>query len=314
MKRPRVTEATQAWLYLSPAAVVLGLFCLFPIGYVVYISLFDNWATTSQRFVGLANYASALGGREFWQSLLITFYYVLGTMPVAMLLAFVIANLLFKRIRGLAIYRTIYFLPYITSTVAAAAAWGWIFHPGGRGIMNQIMQHLGLPVQRWTEDAHGIFAVIADGMGFSIPDWMGGPSIALISVMIFSIWHALGFDTVIFLAGLTAIPKELYEAAQIDGAGTWSTMRRVTLPLLMPTIFFLAVVSTIRSFQTFNQIYIMAPQERLGSCRNVTMLIFSHFYDDPNEGYAAAVALLLFAIILLLTIVQVKVIGRRAQY
>ena len=143
-----------------------------------------------------------------------------------------------------------------------------------------------------------------------VPD----PSLALVSVVIFSTWHHVGFDIVIFLAGLTGISPELYEAARIDGAGEWQIFRSITFPLLSPTTFFLMIISTIATFQAFNHIYIMTAGGPMGATRTVTMFVFQNFYDFTRVGYASALAFILFFIILALTIVQFRVVGRRVEY
>ena len=305
----------QAYLYLAPAAVLLLAFSVYPLFHAFNISLHADWGRRAQRFAGASNYADLLTGEEFWHSLGVSVWYVAGTVPIALVLSFLIANLLFQKLRGLGFYRTIYFLPYVTSTVAAAMVWRWIFAPGRRGVANTVLGWLGADPQRWYYESAGVFRLLAEGLGIDLPSWAGGPSLALVCVIIFSIWHTLGFDIVIFLAGLSAIPKEMYEAAEVDGAGGRQRMWHITLPLLTPTLFFLVIISTIRSFQTFNEIYIMTPLANRGSTQNLTMLIFSKFYEGrPDEGVATAVAMLLFVIILGLTVFQVKVLGRRVHY
>lgn len=306
-------ETLTAYAYLAPAAIVLGMFCIFPLFYVFALSFTEGWPAQVE-FVGLAHYKQLVAGGSFTQSLGVTLWYALGTVPLTLVMAFLIANLLFQKLRGLGLYRTIYFLPYVTSTVAAAMVWSWIFHPDGKGLANQLMTMIGLPIQHWTNDPRGVFQLVAMHLGLELPRWLTGPSLALVSVMVFTIWHSLGFSTVIFLAGLTTVPRELYEAAAVDGANWWTRLWRITLPMVSPTAFFLLIISTIRSFQTFNEIYIMAPGQRLYSCRNVTMEIFANFWDNPNYGYAAAVAVVLFAIVLVLTLLQLRVVGRRVHY
>jgi len=304
----------QPYLYLAPAAIILLAFSIYPVFQAAHMSVYTDWGKKSERFAGLRNYDALLSRGEFWHSLAVSVWYAVGTVPVALLLSFLIANLLFQKLRALGLYRVIYFLPYVTSTVAAAIVWRWIFDPNDRGIVNSVFNWLGLPAQRWYQEAAGVFTLIGEHFGLSLPSWAGGPSLALVCVMIFSIWHALGFDIVIFLAGLSAIPKEMHEAADIDGATAFQRLRHITLPLLSPTLFFLIVVSVIRSFQTFNQIYIMTPQESTGSAQNVTMLIFNKLWVDHQECMAAAVALLLFLIVLGLTTFQMRVLGPRVHY
>lgn len=302
-----------AYLYLAPAAVILLTFCVFPLGYALYVSLFD-WGLVKGKFVGLSNYREALHSAEFWRALLVTVYYVIGTVPVTLILAFFVARLLFQKIRARGFYRTCYFLPYITSTVAAAVVWRWIFYHDERGLANWVLQSLGLGVQRWVLEPTGIFQLLARAVSVELPDWAGGPSLALVCVMIFSIWQSIGFDIVIFLAGLSSIPNEMHEAAELDGAGSWQMTRYITLPLLSPTIFFVVIISTIRAFRVFNQIYIMGHGERLRTTHNITMHIYSNSFDYFHFGYGAAVALILFLVILLLTIVQMRIAGAKVHY
>jgi multiple sugar transport system permease protein len=304
----------KAYLYLLPAAVVLTTFWVWPLLHAFNMSVHTNWARGAPKFVGLANYERLLVGGEFWRSIAISGWYVLGTVPAGLVLSFLIANLLFQKLRARGLFRTIYFLPYVTSTVAAAMVWRWIFAPGTRGAANTVLGWFGLDPQRWYVESAGIFTLLGEAVGIAVPEWAGGPSLALVCVMVFSIWHMLGFNTVIFLAGLSAIPSEMYEAAEVNGATGRQRLWYVTVPLLSPTVFFLTVVSIIRSFQTFNQIYVMTAEESVGSTETLTMLIFNLFYGASDYGAATAVAVLLFFIILGLTVLQFRFIGPKVHY
>ena len=299
------------YLYLLPAAALLGVFSIFPLLYGFGVSL-CRFGIVFERFVGLGNYYKALLDPEFHQSLLVTIYYVIGTVPAGLILSYVIACLLFQKMRALGFYRTIYFLPYVTSTVAAAAVWKWIFHPDTRGLANAALSLLGKAPVGWVQDPNSIFRTFGGLIGLDL-DW-AGPSVALFCVILFSIWHSLGFNVVIFLAGLSAIPNEMHEAAMIDGARGWKMARHVTIPLLGPTIFFLVIISVIKGFQAFNQIYVMIGERPMAEARNVTMFIFAKFYSSGQVGYGSAIAFILFLIIMLLTVFQMKVFGRRVHY
>jgi len=304
----------QPYLYLAPAAILLLTFSIYPLFHAFNMSLFTKWGKPTQRVVGMANYEELLvTGGQFWDALGVSVWYVAGTVPVALVLGFLVANLLFQKLRGLGLYRTIYFLPYVTSTVAAAMVWRWIFAPESRGLANTVFSWFGRETLHWYYEPTGVFQLVAEGLGVELPGWAAGPSLALVCVMLFSIWHALGFDVVIFLAGLSAIPREMYEAAEVDGANTRQKLWRITLPLLSPTLFFLIIISTIRSFQTFNQIYVMTRQESIATTQNLPMLIFNNF-QDGYYGLATAAAVLLFVLMLGLTVVQMKVLGRRVHY
>jgi multiple sugar transport system permease protein len=300
---------------VAPAAVVLGLFSIFPVCYAFYVSL-HRWGLKKQAFVGFGNYARALSDPEFGRAMLVTIYYVLGTVPVGIALGLLVANLLAERIRGRGVYRTIYFLPYVTSVVAAAAVWVWILYPAPAewGLANAAMRFLGLPEQAWVEESRGVFLLLAESFGLTVPKWAAGPSLALVCVMAFSVWHALGFEVVVLLAALSNVPREIYEAAALDGATGWQRLRRITIPMISPTLFFLLIISTIRAFRVFSHIYVLASKDTERTAHNVTMFIFRTFYEMGETGYGSAVALILFVIILLVTLVQMRVLGARVHY
>jgi len=314
----RIREAFVGYLYLLPATVIILAFHFLPVLYAFYISL-HKWRVKKVAFIGFHNYAKALKDPLFWNSLKVTVFYVIGTVPVTLILALVIAYLLYQKIRGRPIYRTIYFLPYITSTVASSAVWLWIFNPR-HGPLNQFLELLGLPPLRWLNEPKGILQLLGNAVGFQVPKGFEGPSLALVSIMVFVIWFYVGYDATIFLAGLSSIPIELYEAAIIDGAGRWQLFRHITLPLLSPTIFFLTLVATIGSFQAFNHIYVMtagaggALGGPLHTTTTTTIYIFDTFYNRINIGYATAIAFLLFWLILGLTILQYRIGERRVFY
>jgi len=311
----RWRETLRGYLYVGPAAAILGLFCIFPVCYAFYVSLHD-WGLRKQGFVGLRNYTRAFRDPEFGRAMLVTVFYVLGTVPVGIVLGLLVANLLAQRIRGRSIYRTIYFLPYVTSVVAAAAVWIWILYPAPAewGLANSVMRALGLPEQAWVEEPTGVIQLIAAHFGGSVPSWAEGPSLALVCVMAFSVWHSLGFQIVVLLAALSNVPREIYEAAAIDGARGWHRLTRITVPLISPTLFFLLIISTIRAFRVFGHIYVLASKDTERTAHNVTMFIFRTFYEVGEAGYGSAVALILFVIILLVTLVQMRVLGARVHY
>jgi multiple sugar transport system permease protein len=203
--------------------------------------------------------------------------------------------------------------------VAAAAVWLWIFNPM-HGPLNQLLELVGIGPHKWMNEPRGVFELALGAVGVTVPGGVEGPSLALIAVMIVTIWHFLGFDVVIFLAGLGAISGELYDAARIDGAGRWQLFRHITLPLLSPTTFFLTIVSVIGSFQAFNLIYIMSSGSGaqvggpLRTTTTVTIFLFDEFYSKVNLGYASAIAFVLFAIILGLTILQRRTLEQRVFY
>lgn len=295
---------------LLPAVVILGMFGMAPLVYAVYMSLFGG-KYGGGSFVGLGNFAEALASESFWRSFLVTFYYAAGTIPATLAISFLVAYALFRIVRGRSFFRTVYFLPYVTSAVAAAMIWRALLN-SQFGVANAVLAWFGLAPQDWLLEPRGVLNLLTHGR---IPASVG-PSLALCCVILFEIWHASGFMIVVFLAGLTAIPTELEEAARIDGANTPQVIRNVILPLLSPTVFFLAIVSVIKSFQAFNSFYALTGNGRgpVDTTQNVTVYIYSNFYEYQRWGYGAAVATLLCLAIVALTVIQWRFVGRRVHY
>ena len=299
-----------AALLIAPAAIVIGVFGLYPIAASVWLSLHDGQYGRGT-FSGLANYREALGSGAFWNSALVTAYYLAGTIPATVILGFLIARLLNTITRAQAFFRTLYFLPYITSAFAAALVWRALLNPRG-GLANTALEYVGLPAQQWLLEPRGALHILTDGW---IPiSW--GPSLALCCVIAFDIWHGLGFAVVILLAGLAGVPRELEDAARIDGAGRWQVLRHVTLPMLSPTLYFLIIVGTIHGFQAFNAFYALTQSggNTLGTTENMVLYLFANFYEYGRWGYGAAIATLLLAIIIGLTIVQALWARRWVHY
>jgi multiple sugar transport system permease protein len=316
-RKRRWREAALAYLFLAPSAVIVGAFGFLPLLNALLISLRD-WRLTPGDWIGIRNYQQAFQSPDLWQSLLVTVYYVVGTVPATLILGYFIAELLSARIRGLAAYRAVFFLPYIVSPVAAAAVWKWILNPNF-GLATAVAQRFGWE-PRWLQETAGIFTLLGQALHLPVPHWAAGPSLALVCIIVVSIWNTLGFAVVVLLAGLAAIPPEITEAARLDGARGWRLLRYVKLPLLSPTLFFLLVVFTIRAFQTFTQIYVLSVDNQGGpdgATRNITLYIVQSFNDHAprlGPGYGSAVAMVLFAIILVLTLIQFRVLGKRVHY
>lgn len=305
------------YIYLLPALLILTVFHIFPAGYAFWISM-QGGRIRNFQFIGLDNYLNALQAPEFWGAMQNTVFYVLGTVPFTMGVGLIVAYLLFQKIRGRGIYRVVYFLPHVISAVASAIVWAWVFNPQG-GIANRMLEVFRIPAQNWLIESDGVFKIIGAGMGMTVPNNLQGPSLALVAVMIFALWQALGFDVIIFLAGLTSINSELYEAGRIDGANGWQLFRHITIPLLAPTIFFILVISVIGSFQAFNHIYTMnvaASQPLggpLGTTRTISIYMFDQLYNQNRAGYATSVAVLLSIIIFGLTLIQFRFFERGSK-
>ena len=308
----RDVAAFWGWVFVWPALALMLVWNIFPSFFALWISLFDRFNFIgASRFVGLLNYAILWRDPLFWRALSNTFWYVVLTVPTGILFGTVVAVLLNERIRGLGLYRTIYFLPYITALTAAAAVWQWIYHPEF-GFLNWLLGTRGLD---WLHTPDGIFALALAPLGLEFSGFWAGPSVAFTAIMIMTVWHFLGYNVVILLAGLQSIPAQYYEAAELDGAGWWQMQRHITWPLLSPTTFFLAIIGLIGAFQVFTQVYVMTPTGGvLNDTLTVAMYLYNKGFRDSDFSYASALAVTMFVIILALTLVQRRVLERRVTY
>jgi multiple sugar transport system permease protein len=310
--RKRIHELSLGYAMLAPAVILLLVFEVFPILYGVYISACD-WRLSCSQFVGFDNYARALATSSTWHSLLITATYSLISVPLQLGLGLGVAYLLYQKVRGQNLFRTVLFLPYITSTVASAAVWSYLYSPDN-GVLNGILKTVGLAPQHWLSEPKGIFALMAQNFGIALPTWAAGPSLTLMALIAFTTWVFVGYDITIFLAGLGNIPPELYDAAKVDGAGGWTLLRSITLPLLSPTTYFLLIFTVIGTFKAFNHVWVMTAGGPGDATTTTSVLIFQQLYQANRYGPAAALSFILFAVILLLTLVQNQLAGRRVVY
>lgn len=300
------------WVFIWPALLMMLVWNVFPSIFALWISLFDRFNFIgASHFVGLQNYQILLRDPLFWRALSNTFWYVAFTVPVGIFLGTLIAILLNERIRGLGLYRTIYFLPYITALTAAAAVWQWIYHPEF-GFLNWLLGTSGLD---WLHTPDGVIGLALKPFGIELHGFWAGPSVAFVAIMIMSVWHFLGYNVVILLAGLQSIPTQYYEAAELDGAGWWQKQRFVTWPLLSPTTFFLAIIGLIGAFQVFTQVYVMTPTGGvLNDTLTVAMYLYNKGFRDSDFSYASALAVTMFLVILVLTLIQRRVLEKRVTY
>lgn len=283
-------QAVAAAGFLAPATIYLAVFTLGPVLFALYIS-FHSWEVLSPQkyFVGFANFVELFNDPLFWNSLLNTFIYSLHV-PVTMAIALGLAMALHQKIRGVTILRTLFFLPYITSFVAISTVWQWLYNTDF-GLFNYLLSLIGIEPVAWLSD----------------------PVTAMPAVMLMSIWIQLGYQMVIFIAGLQGIPQHLYEAATIDGARPLTQFRRITLPLLRPTIFFILVTSIINSFQVFTYVYVMTQGGPLHSTEVLVYHIYKNAWEYFRMGYASAISWVLFLLILIVTIVQFAYFKKRIE-
>ncbi|RKZ00219.1 MAG: sugar ABC transporter permease [Candidatus Hydrothermota bacterium] len=300
-------------LLLAPALIILLVFKVLPIILAFRFSFFNWGIAGSKGFVGLRNYKIMFQDPLFWRSLLNTFYYAIVTVPLSMIFSMIIAALLNRGIKALGVFRTIYYLPVVTSLVAVSVVWKWLYDPT-RGLFNQILQFLGLSPLQWLQEYRGIFELI---LGKELPLLLKGPSLALFSLSILGVWRSLGYNVVIFLAGLKNIPKVYYDAAKVDGANTFQTFWHVTVPLLSPTTFYVAIMTTITSFQMFAPVWTMTGPPPGGPLHSTLVIIYYLFrrgFEEYLIGYGSAIAFVFFLIILAITILQRKYLEKRVYY
>ena len=221
----------------------------------------------------------AAGDDDVWVGFKTTVFYSLGTIPFQLAFSIFLAVLLFQQIRGSELFRMLFFLPYVTPAVASAAVFKQLFSTRPQAPINQALIAMGIEPLRWLNEPAGVFDIFREKIGFSVPAWASGPSLALVVIMIFSIWTFVGYNTVIYLAGLGNIPTELHEAAEIDGAGRWQVFRYITLPLLSPTTYFLTLIAVIGTFKAFNYIWVMRQDLALGTTDTFSVMIFLEFFE-----------------------------------
>ncbi len=298
--RLRHREALWGYAFIGLPLLFFLVVRIYPALLAFNVSLHE-WDIMSRArpFVGLDNFRQLAADPVFWKAATNTFWYVVITVPAELALGLAVASLIQSANKFQGFYRTVYFIPYITSTVAVSWVWRWLYFKNG-GVLNQLLLAVGLPAQ----------------------PFLSGPAQALYSIAAVVVWQALGYQVVIFLAGLEMIPPTFKEAAKIDGANAWQIFRRITLPLLNPTIVFLAVLGTISSLQIFTQIMNMTSggsgQGDLGGPLNSTLSLVVYIYSLAfykfKMGYASAITVVLFAVILVVTLVQMKVLNRRIEY
>ncbi|CAM3590521.1 sugar ABC transporter permease [Aeromicrobium ponti] len=283
------------WAYLMIAPTMLGLFIfyLWPIVQNFYFS-FTEWGAFGQyEWTGLDNYKRLLEDATLVQAFKNTIIYIILTVPIGIYLSIIVAVLLNQNIKGKSIYRTLFFLPVITMPAAIAMVWKWLYN-ADYGMLNYLLSLVGIKGPQWVSD----------------------PNIALYSIIAVAIWSGIGYNMVIFLSGLQGIPKMYYEAAEIDGAGPVTVFFKITLPLLSPVIFFVTIMSLIGAFQVFDLIFMMIGKSStaLESTQSIVYLFYQHAFVLNDKGYAAAIAVLLLAVILIITSIQMVLQKKWVHY
>lgn len=272
------------YLFILPSLIHLIAFLLIPLVFSFFLS-FRDWSRPSFQdapYVGLANYEFLMGDWRFWQAMGNSAYYTALSVPLGMAFSLAIAVVMNQKLKGVNFFRTLFFMPVVSSWVAVSIIWLTLLDPNV-GIVNYVLSWFGIPRI----------------------NWLGDPRSAMPAIVLISIWKSAGFNMVIWLAGLQAIPQELYEAAAIDGANRWRQFRHVTLPLLAPTSFFLAVTGVIGALQVFTPVYVITRGGPLDSTNTAVYHIYRRAFQEFDFGYASAQSWVLFAVIFLVTVIQV---------
>jgi multiple sugar transport system permease protein len=294
----RFQRLYEGYFFLAPNITGFLIFTAFPVVASLALSFFRWDLLSPPVFIGAEQFRELLfDDQQFQRVVLNTFYFTFGTVPARVILSLALALALNQKLRGITAYRVIYFLPVVTSLVAAALVFQWVFI-GNFGILNGFL---------WT--IRGL-----TGLPIQPPDWLNSTKWAMPAVMILNLWKNVGFTMVIYLAGLQAIPQELYEAAEVDGAGAWAKFRHITLPMVSPTTFFVLIMSLIWAFQVFEEAYIMTKGGPAYATTTVVYYIYLNAFRWFRMGKAAALAWLLFAVIFVFTFFQMRLQRRWVHY
>lgn len=282
LKKRKLKERLTAYSFIAPNFIGFAIFTLGPIFFAIMLA-FHQWdGSNDMTFIGLDNFTEMLGDNRVKDALWNTIVYVLATVPLTLACALLLAILLNSKIKGRNIFRTIALFPYVASLVAVAAVWNMIFHPVN-GPINEILRMIGiLDPPRWAADS----------------EW------AMFTLVLFSVWKQMGYYMVIFLAGLQGVSEELYEAANLDGAGRWGKFWHVTLPQLRPVTFFVLMILTINSFKVYDFVYMITQAGPGTSTLVLVYEIYNTAFLNWDLGYSSAISMLLLGLVLIVTLVQ----------
>lgn len=281
LNRMQKSEALWGYLLIAPGTILLLVFVVLPVLAAGAISLTRWTLLTPPEFVGLENYSKLLPDPVFHKVLLNTFYFTAASIPLGIVCSLGMAVALNQKIRGLAIFRTAYYLPVISASVAVSAVWMWLLD-SNYGLINYVLTRLGLPAASWLNST----------------TW------AMPAIILVTVWKNMGFNMIIYLAALQDVPQELYESARMDGAGRWKLFQHITLPMISPALFFTIITGVISSFQSFDLVYNMTDGGPARSTSLIGYYIWQQAFDFLRMGYGAAIAYVLFFFILVVTLIQ----------
>ncbi len=277
-------EAKWGWLFMAPTIIGLVVLNIIPIFQTIQQTFYKTGDFGKGNiFIGLDNYRKMFADKQIWQALLNTFLYAIVEVPFSIAIALVLAVFLNRKMRGRGIYRTIYFLPMVAAPAAVAMVWRWLYNTDF-GLINHLLSKVGIPPV----------------------SWMSNPNLSVFSIAFVGIWSCVGYNIVLFLAGLQEIPHDFYEAANIDGASSPLQFFKITLPLLSPNIFFVATTRTIAAMQVFDLIFMMIDRANpaMPRTQSLVYLFYKYSFIESNKGYGSTIIVLLLLVILLLTVIQ----------
>ena len=290
--RRRTREVFTGWLTVTPALVVQVIFIYLPLIWAFYVSLHSWNMIRPMRWVGFDNYIRMFETPDFWNSLWVTTLYIAGTVIPSVVIGLFLAMLLnIDWLKGKGVFRTLFYIPVITSMAAAAVVWGWLFYTNF-GLVNYFLSWFGVTNIKWLSD----------------------PNYALLALIIVGVWKRVGYNMVLFLAGLQTIPRTYYEAAEIDGATPWDKFKNITLPLLSPTTLFVVIMQFIASFRVFVSVSVMTRGGPAKSTQVITYYLYENAFRYLKFGYASAIAVFMFALMVVLTLVQFRISKKRVHY
>jgi len=284
----RSHDALWGMAFVMPVFVLFVIFRFGPVLASIALSFTKYEIGGDVTWLGLRNYRQMIGDDVFWQSLKVTAVYTGIVLPLTTLTSLALALLVHRTMRGMGLFRAIFFLPYVTSTVMTAIIWLWILRPTSTGLLNSLL---------------GV-------MGYDPVAWLQQKSTVLPALAVMSTWKGFGYSMLILVAGLQAIPQMYHEAARVDGAGPWQLFRHITLPLLRPVLFFVIVIESISSFQVFDAVYVMTSGGPARASHSLVYMIYNQGFVYFNFGYAATIGVALFCLIFLLTLIERRFMGR----
>ncbi|GEQ20539.1 sugar ABC transporter permease [Clostridium butyricum] len=275
INKRKIKNLMRVLMFILPALIPLGVFWLFPMGEAIFMSFTDwDYMSSAYNIVGFENYRNIFSDSMFYDALKNTLVFTLGTLVPTIALGLLAAVILRKKITGSAIYKAIIFSPWVTPTVVISIVWSWIFEPQ-YGLANYILQLLNMPKSQWLQSS----------------------DTAMTAVILVTVWKGFGWAMIFYLTALERVPKELYEAAAVDGAGSWQKFKKITLPLISPTTFFLTIITTINSIQAYDQIQVLTQGGPSGSTRTILYLYYQTAFENFNIGEATSIAVIILLII-----------------